>query len=117
PHVLENPAESLPDIAQRERPRPDARFEQAITPVSLELEYLDPPLKQKARRGLPDTRQDVIVAELLDQAGGSRHRLQVTDGGDVEDEHAALAQVPAYAAEEAFPGREREQVVDALVGA
>ena len=45
------------------------------------------------------------------------HHHQVADSNDVEDEHAAIVQVFVNAVEETLPGREAEQVIDALIGA
>jgi hypothetical protein len=104
------------DATDRKRRHLDHLGEQPVSPVGLELVDLDPPLEHRAVHRVHPYQQ-VVVLELLHDLLQAGHPHLVAHGGDVEDEHAAGVEVLVHAAEEALPGREAEQVVDALIGA
>ena len=106
----------FPDATDRKRCHLDHLGEQPVSPVWLELVYLDPPLEHRAIRRVHPYQQ-VVVLELLHDLLQGGHPHKVAHGGDVEDEHAAGVEVLVHAAEEALPGGEAEQVIDALIGA
>src|SRR5579859_4725722 len=115
-YVREPCTKRISYLVTRKRRRPNNLSEQHILAVWLQLIYLDIPVEEYLAARL-NLYYQIVVAELLHCLLDAGHQFESADGNYVKDEHATAVQMVISAVEKVLPGREIEQVVDAMVDA